>query len=69
MECVITALYEVEPYLIDGDKFKPTLCRNMNFDYYIGGLYSLNGLNKDIILFLMIDLLILEVKILLQKKL
>jgi len=51
MECVVTALYEVEPYLIDGDKFKPTLSRMMNFDYYVGGLYSLNGLNKDIILF------------------
>ena len=51
MECVVTALYEVEPYFIDGDKFKPTLSRMMNFDYYVGGLYSLNGLNKDIILF------------------
>ena len=51
MDCVVTALYEVEPYFIDGDTNKPTLCRSMNFDYYVGGLYSLKGLDKDIILF------------------
>jgi len=51
MDCVVTALYEVEPYFLDGDPYRPTLCRQMAFDYYVGGLYSLKGLNKDIILF------------------
>lgn len=51
MDCVITAIYEVDPYYRDEQGLEPSLTRNMTCDHYAGGIYSLGAFNKDIVMF------------------
>ena len=51
MDCVISAMYEVDPYVREDQGLEPSLTRGMTCDHYVGGVYSLAAFNKPIILF------------------
>jgi len=51
MDCVISAMYEVDPYVREDQGLEPSLTRGMTCDHYVGGIYSLAAFNKPIILF------------------
>ena len=51
MECIVSAIYEVTPYMRDDKGLQPSLCRGMTCDHYAGGLYSLAAFDTPIVLF------------------
>jgi hypothetical protein len=51
MECIVSAIYEVDPYIRDDKGLEPSLTRNMTCDHYAGGIYSLAAFDKPIVLF------------------
>ena len=60
MDCVISAMYEVDPYVREDQGLEPSLTRGMTCDHYVGGIYSLAALINLLFFFVMIDLSILK---------